>query len=159
MPFWNRTPVDLDPDVQTVEDALRPLWDTYFSAPDRLTPAQSAVMHAWVTHGMVGNGGLPHFIETTGDRGSAVVEAFHRLGLDDYADVIQRTLRLYPTAAADDPDERLSAHDAWADGGAEDSELDVLDERAEQIGASGRLQQAAAAFVRAHPSDFPAATG
>ncbi len=74
MPFWKRkAQPPVDPDVATVEAAVQPLWDTYFHEPDRLTPAQSALLHVWVTHGMVDNGGLPHFIETTGDRGSAVI--------------------------------------------------------------------------------------
>lgn len=107
---------------------------------------------------MVGNGGLPHFIETTGDRGSAAIRGFRALRLDDYAVVIERTRRLYQTASAGDPDERLSAHDFWEEGGVEDAELDALEDRASRISASRQVEQAAAAFVREHPDDFPCAT-
>lgn len=107
---------------------------------------------------MVDNGGLPHFIETTGDRGDAVVQGFRSLGLDDYARVIERTLRLYPTASGGDPDERLSAHESWEDGGVEDTELNELDAQASRISASRQVERTAAAFVREHADDFPGAS-
>lgn len=173
MPFWQRkartslgedsdfevvdtTPLEEDPDVVTVQAAVQPLWTAYFEEPDRLTPAQSALVHVWATLGMVDNGGLVHFVDTTGDRGTAVVAGFRALGLDDYADIIERTLRLYPAASAGDPDERLRAQDAWEEGGAEETELNALDDQAIRFSHSRQVERAAAAFVRAHPDDFPA---
>lgn len=107
---------------------------------------------------MVDNGGLPHFIATTGDRGAAVVTGFRTVGLDEYAEIIERTLRLYPTASAQDPDERLSAQESWEEGGVEHQRLDELDDRASRISASRQIERAAAAFVREHAADFPGAS-
>jgi aspartate aminotransferase-like enzyme len=153
------TPLDGDPDFVTVQAAVQPLWTAYFEEPDRLTPVQSALVHIWATLGMVDNGGLVHFFDTIGDRGTAVVTGFRALGLTEYADIIERTLRLYPAAAVGDPDERLRAQAAWEEGGTEETELGALDDQAIRISHSRQVERAAAAFVRAHPDDFPEALG
>lgn len=100
-PFWKRKRVApvMDPDEELVERAVRPLWDTYCDGPECLTTEQATIMDVWSTFGAVLNGGLPEFIETEGQRGSHIVSAFRNIGLEDYADVVARTLRLYTRAS------------------------------------------------------------
>jgi predicted negative regulator of RcsB-dependent stress response len=156
MPFGSRKRIEpaRDPDTELVDGATGPLWDVYLASPERLTPEQATLMDVWSTVGAVGNGGLPHFIETGGHRGREVASAFRVIGIDAYATVIERTLRLYPTAGCPDPDGRLSACGEWQDGGSEERELDELDRKAQRISADRAVERALAAFVRRHSEQF-----
>lgn len=160
MPFWKRKSTEpvTDPDGDLADSAARPLWDVYLAKPDRLSREQATLMDVWSTKGAVDNGGLPHFIETGGNRGRQVVDAFRAVGLEAYAVVIERTLRLYPTASASDPYERLSASSRWQDGGPEEQELDALDSKLFRMSSEGAVERAAAAFVRRHGDQFPGST-
>jgi hypothetical protein len=108
-----------------------------------------------VPDGIINNGGLPALVETLGDRGPAVAAAFAVLGLPGRAEVVLRTLELYPTAGAPSPDERLSAWDTWTAGGPEETELARLESRYFSLDATEALATAGARFLRAHPADFP----
>jgi len=140
-----------------VEDAIAGLWDTFNDAPERLTPAQSSLMHAWSADGLIGNGGMLALVDSLGDRGVEVVQGFRALGLPAYADAVSSALALFPRAGEDEPDARLAVAEGWAPGGPEEDEL----ERLETITFSFAdvLPIKAAAFVADHPVDFPTARG
>jgi hypothetical protein len=64
-------------------------------------------------------------------------------------------MRLYPTYAAADPDERLSASDQWTE--EDDARLEVLDQAFYDLSAKRELvMHYAAPYVAAHPDEFPA---
>jgi hypothetical protein len=104
---------------------------------------------------MIADGGLPALVETLGDRGAAVADAFAALGLPGRADVVLRTLDLYPTAGASSADERLSAWDTWTAAGPEETELERLESRWFSLSATEAVDAAGARFVTDHPADFP----
>jgi hypothetical protein len=139
--------------VGYVQRSLDPLWTTFDAYPHRLSPAQSTVLHVWAADGLIGNGGMRSLIESMGDRGPEVVRALWSLGLEAYAAAVSRTLELFPTAAAATPDERLSAEDAWTEGGPEHQELDRLEEIAWSQG--DLVLPALVGMIREHPQDFP----
>ena len=106
-PGWPGLPRDSD--ARIVEKAIDGLWDGFHESPDRLTGPQATLMHAWVADATIKDGGLPALVEILGDRGAAVADAFAALGPPGRADVLLRTLALYPSAGAPSADERLSA--------------------------------------------------
>jgi hypothetical protein len=143
-------------DAMIVGAAIAGLEDDFRDAPHRLTGPQATLMYAWVADGTIADGGLPALVETLGDRGAAVADAFAALGLPGRADVVRRTLELYPTAGATSPDERLSAWDTWAAAGPEETELERLESRYRSLSATEAVDAAGARFVTDHPADFPA---
>lgn len=152
-PGWPGLPRNSDAGI--VEKAIGGLWDEFNDSPDRLTGPQATLMHAWVASRLISDGGLPALVETLGDRGATVADAFAALGLPGRADVVLRMLELYPTAGAPSADERLSAWDNWTAGGPEETELARLERSYVALSATEAVPAAGARFVRAHPADFP----
>lgn len=153
-PGWPGIPRDSDTVI--VEKAIAGLWDDFHDSPHRLSRPQATLMHAWVAHRAITDGGLPALVEGLGDRGAAVADAFGALGLRGRADVVLRTLELYPTAGAPSPDERLSAWDTWVAAGPEETELALLESRWSALSTTEAVDAAGARFVTDHPADFPA---
>ena len=137
-----------------VGDAIAGLWDDFDDAPERLTPAQSSLQHAWAADGLIGNGGMLAVVESLGDRGPAVVQGFRALDLPAYGDAVARALDLFPRAGDTDPADRLAVAEEWAAGGPEEAELERLEEVTYSF--ADVLPIKAAAFMADHPADFPA---
>jgi hypothetical protein len=138
----------------TVEKAIAGLWEVFDEAPERLTAAQSSLMHAWVADGLIANGGMLALVDSLGERGPTVVQGFRDLGVPAYADAVALALELFPTAGAPEPADRLAVADAWASGGPEEAELGRLEEIS--FSFADVLPIKAAAFVADHPGDFAA---
>ena len=148
-------------EVDAVQSALEPLWPVFDEAMDvtgdfsAMTEGQRAVAFAWVLSGLVDNGGWPSWVESAGHWTAEARAALVFLGAVEYLPLLDEVLRLYPSAAADDPDVRLSASEQWT---AEEAT------RAESLGESFyRLSEAgdlvvhhAARYVAAHPDEFAA---
>lgn len=144
-----------------VQAALEPLWPAFNEAVDEtgdfsvMTDGQRAVAFAWVLSGLVDNGGFASWIESIGHRTPEARAALAYLGASEYVPLLDEATRLYPSFAADDPDERLSASDEWTDEG--EARLESLDKSFYRLAESRHLiEHYAAAFVSAHPGDFPA---
>lgn len=147
--------------VDVVQAALEPLWPAFNEAVDEtgdfsaMTEGQRAVAFAWVMSGLVDNGGFASWIESTGHRTPEARAALAYLGASEYVPILDEATRLYPSFSADDPDERLSASEAWTDG--DEARLEGLDESYHRLAESRDLvAHYAAAYVSAHPGEFPA---
>jgi hypothetical protein len=148
-------------DVDVVEAALEPLWPAFNEAVDEtgdfstMTEGQRAVAFAWVMSGLVDNGGFASWIESAGHRTPEARAALAHLGASEYVPLLDEATRLYPSFSADDPDERLSASEAWTD--EDEARLESLDESYYRLAESRDLvAHYAAAYVSAHPGEFPA---
>jgi hypothetical protein len=91
-----------------------------------MTEGQRAVAFAWVLSGLVDNGGFASWIESIGHRTPEAKAALAYLGASEYVPLLDQATRLYPTFAAIDPDERLSASDQWTD--EDEAQLEALDQ-------------------------------
>lgn len=146
--------------VDAVQAALEPLWPAFNSAVDEcgdfsvMTEGQRAVAFAWVLSGLVDNGGLASWIESVGHRTPEAKAALAYLGASEYVPLLDEATRLYPTFAADDPDERLSASDEWTD--EEEARLERLDQSFYRLAERRDLvAHYAATYVSTHPGEFP----
>ena len=147
-------------DVDAVQAALEPLWPAFNVAVDEtgdfsaMTEGQRAVALAWVLSGLVDNGGFASWIESTGHRTPEAKAALMYLGASEYVPLLDEATRMYPSFAADDPDERLSASEDWTDD--EEARLESLDESYYRLaGRRDLVAHYAAAYVSAHPGEFP----
>jgi hypothetical protein len=136
-----------------VEDAIEWLWDAFDSTPERLTPAQSAVLHVWAAHDLIGSAGLLGFVVSMGDRAPEVARGYRTLDLPDCSTAVEATLALFPGTGAGDPTARLAAHDSWSEEGPEKAALSRLE--AIVWSHDAHVVAAAARFIREHPDDFP----
>jgi hypothetical protein len=148
-------------DVNALQAALEPLWPAFNKAADEtgdfstMTEGQRSVAFAWVLSGLVDNGGFPSWIESLGHRTPEAKTALAHLGATEYVPLLDEAMRLYPTYAAADPDERLSASDQWTE--EDDARLEVLDQAFYDLSAKRELvMHYAAPYVAAHPDEFPA---
>jgi hypothetical protein len=147
-------------DVDAVQAALDPLWPAFNEAVDEtgdfsaMTEGQRAVAFAWVLSGLVGNGGFASWIESAGHRTPEARAALAYLGAAEYVPLLDEAMRLYPSFAADDADERLSASEEWTD--EEEARLESLDESYYRLAESHDLvTHYATAYVSAHLDEFP----
>ena len=147
-------------DVDLVQAALEPLWPAFDEAVDdtgdfsAMTQGQRAVAFAWVMSGLVDNGGFASWIESAGHRTPEARAALAHLGASEYVPLLDEATRLYPGFTADDPGERLRASEAWTD--QDEARSERLDESYYRLAASRDLITYAAAYVSAHPGEFPA---
>ena len=148
-------------DVDRVQAALEPLWPAFDEAVDEtgdfsaLTEGQRAVAFAWVLSVLVDNGGWASWVESAGHRTAEARAALRYLGAVDYLPLLDEVLRVYPRAAANDPDVRLSASEQWT---AEEATRDEsLGESFYRLSEAGDLVvHHAAGYVAAHPDEFAA---
>ena len=147
-------------DFDLVQAALEPLWPTFDEAAyetgdfSPMTEGQRAVAFVWILSGLVGNGGFASWIESLGHRTSEVKSALAYLGATEYVPLLDEATRLYPTFAADNPGERLSASEAWTD--EDETRRESLDESFYRLAESGDLvEHYAATYVSAYPGEFP----
>ena len=145
---------------EAVQAALDPVWPAFNEAVDvtgdfsALTGGQRAVAFAWVLSGLVGSGGFASWIESIGHRTPEAKAALAHVGASEYVPLLDRAMRLYPTFAATDPMERLSASDHWTD--EDEARLEALDETFYDLSQNrDRVRHYAAAYVTAHPEEFP----
>ena len=148
-------------EVDAVQAALEPLWPVFDEAMDvtgdfsAMTEGQRAVAFAWVLSGLVDNGGWASWVESAGHRTAEARAALMCLGAVEYLPLLDEVLRLYPSAAADDPDVRLSASEQWT--AAEAARAESLDESFYRLSEAGDLVvHHAARYVAAHPDEFAA---
>ena len=146
-------------EVDAVQAALEPLWPAFNEAVDEtgdfsaMTQGQRAVAFAWVLSGLVDNGGFASWIESTGHRTPEARDALAYLGASEHVSLLDEATRLYPSFAADDPDERLSASEKWTD--EEEARLESLDESFYALSEERDLvRHYASAYVAAHPDEF-----
>ena len=145
---------------EAVQAALDPLWPAFNEAVDEtgdfsaMTEGQRAVAFVWVLSGSVDNGGFASWIESIGHRTPEAKAAVAYLGASEYVALLDQATRLYPTFAATDPDERLSASDQWTD--EDEAQLEALDQTFYALSEKRDLvRHYAAAYVTAHPDEFP----
>ncbi len=118
-----------------------------------LTEGQRAVAFAWVLSGLVGNGGFASWIEAAGHRTLEARAALEHLEALEYIPLLDEAARLYPTFAANEADDRLSAADAWTD--EDEARLEGLDESFFALAEERDLvEYYATSYVAAHPEDF-----
>lgn len=144
-----------------VQSALEPLWPAFNEAVDgsgdfsAVTEGQRAVAFAWVLSGAVANGGWSSWIESMGHRTPEARDALEFLGASEYVPLLDQIVLLYPTFAADSPTQRLSASEQWT--AKQEAKLDALDQAFFRLEADRDLvENYAAAYVTAHPEEFPA---
>ncbi|NEM07153.1 DMP19 family protein [Geodermatophilus normandii] len=142
-----------------VQAALERLWPAFNEAVDEigdfsaLTEGQRAVAFAWVLSGLIGNGGFASWIESAGHRTPDAKAALEHLGASEYVTLLEEATRLYPTFAAGDADERLSASDSWTQ--EDETRLETLDESFYALAEQRDLvEHYAASYVAAYPEDF-----
>ena len=142
-----------------VSSALESLWSKFDTAVESgdfspLTPGQCGVLFAWVMSGLVDNGGWTSWIESLGHRSNDAATALEHIGAGVFVPLLEDASRLYPTASAHAPEERLSASEAW--GTAEEQQLDRLDSQFYAVSVDTDLvQHYAARYVVNHPEEFP----
>jgi hypothetical protein len=146
-------------DEAAVQAALEPLWPAFNEALDEtgdfstLTEGQRAVAFAWVLSGLVGNGGFASWIEAAGHRTLEARAALKHLEALEYIPLLDEAARLYPTFAANEADDRLSAGDDWTD--EDEARLEGLDESFFALAEERDLvEYYATSYVAAHPEDF-----
>jgi uncharacterized protein DUF4375 len=119
-----------------------------------LTRAERTAVLSWVMDRLIRSDGIQSWIESLGQRSAEAVTALRDLGTNAHAMIVEEALRLFPTAAAGDPDGRLAAMSSWS---AEDvSRWRELEGRYLALAHADDLaDNYIAPYIRARPGDFP----
>jgi hypothetical protein len=119
-----------------------------------LTDAERTAVLPWVMDRLIRCDGIQGWIEALGQRSADAVAALRDLGANAHVAIAEEAFRLFPTAAADDADERLAAMTSWA---AEDvGRYKELERRYITLTQADDLaDNYIAPYILARPDDFP----
>jgi hypothetical protein len=119
-----------------------------------LTDAERTAVLPWVMDGLIRSDGFQGWIEALGQRSAETVTALQDLGANVHAAIVEEALRLFPTAASDDPGGRLAAVNNWS---TEDVDRwRELEGRYIALACDDDLaDNYIAPYIQARPDDFP----
>lgn len=111
------------------------------------SPGQVALYAVWWTQSEVRNGGMrQYFHNDTGVLAPEAIEGFRRIGEVEVSEALRRAVEAFPGGYSPDTRERQAR--------LQDEEPEAFEAASQAIFAAAGLFERAAAYVRAHPSEF-----